>query len=162
MPGANAYEQRIQTICLLILTALALAGAMHLFRTVLIPFVLAIFLTYCLTPLIDVQVRRMKLPRFVALANSIVLGVLVLILVGLLISSAVFEVSANVDTYKGQIRQLVERVVNWEPLGYVGLDAEGAEEQLLRIPGEAVGTLVSGAVSGVMSVISNARWSSSS
>lgn len=48
-------EDRIQTSCLLILTALAIAAAMKIFSAVLIPFVLAIFLTYCLTPVIELQ-----------------------------------------------------------------------------------------------------------
>ena len=52
------HEQRIQTVCLLILTALGIAGALYAFRSVLIPFVLAIFLTLCLTPIIDVQVKK--------------------------------------------------------------------------------------------------------
>ena len=40
------YEQRIQTICLLILTALGITAALYFFASVLIPFVLAIFLHF--------------------------------------------------------------------------------------------------------------------
>ena len=58
-------EQKVQTIAILILTAIAVAVALKLFSSVLIPFVLAIFLTFGLSPLIDVQIRRMRIPRLV-------------------------------------------------------------------------------------------------
>ena len=56
------YEQRIQTGCLLILTALGIAGALYAFRSVLIPFVLAVFLTLCLIQVIDIQMKWLPMP----------------------------------------------------------------------------------------------------
>ena len=53
---ALAYP-RVQTVCLVALTLIALGVALYLLKPVLVPFVLAVFLTYCLTPLIDVQRR---------------------------------------------------------------------------------------------------------
>ena len=67
-------EEKVQTISILILTSIAVAAALKLFSTVLIPFVLAIFLTFCLSPVIDVQIKRMRIPRFVAILTTIFLG----------------------------------------------------------------------------------------
>ena len=68
------HDSRIQTSCLLILTAIAIAAAMKIFSAVLIPFVLAIFLTYCLTPVIDLQQKRLKIPRPLAVLTTVLVG----------------------------------------------------------------------------------------
>src|SRR5689334_745294 len=82
-------QDRAQTICLLILTFIASAVALYLLRPVLVPFVLALFFTYCLTPLIDFQVKRLSAPRGVAVVGAAVIGLAVLVLVGVLITVAV-------------------------------------------------------------------------
>ena len=58
----RAYH-RVQTFCLLTLTLLALGAALYLLRPVLVPFVFAVFLTYCLTPVIDAQRRHLQMPQ---------------------------------------------------------------------------------------------------
>ena len=65
------YEQRIQTGCLLILTALGISGALYALRSVLIPFVLAVFLTLCLIPAIDVQMKWLRIPRRTAISSEL-------------------------------------------------------------------------------------------
>ena len=47
-------DSRVQTVCLLILTFIAGAVALYLLKPVLVPFVLALFFTYCLSPVIGV------------------------------------------------------------------------------------------------------------
>ena len=59
--AARTADSRIQTICLVILCAVAMAAAAHWLRPVLVPFVLALFLTIGLTPLIDLQVRDLQI-----------------------------------------------------------------------------------------------------
>ena len=44
---------RVQTMCLLILATVATGFALYWLRPVLIPFVLAIFLMYCVRPVLD-------------------------------------------------------------------------------------------------------------
>ncbi len=56
-------EQRIQTVSLLAIAFVAAGAAMYWLRPVLIPFVLAVFLTYCLSPIIDLLMHRLRLPR---------------------------------------------------------------------------------------------------
>ena len=85
-------QQRVQTICLLILTALAITGALYLFKSVLIPFVLAIFLTICLSPVIDAQVKKFRIPRPVAILTTVLLGCAALALMGLLVTIAAKEI----------------------------------------------------------------------
>ncbi|MHC4101360.1 MAG: AI-2E family transporter, partial [Planctomycetota bacterium] len=89
------YEQRIQIVCLLILTVVAIGMALYFLRPVLIPFVLALFFVYALSPAIDLQARRLKIRRWLAAVNTIVLGCVLLFLLWLLIWSSVSQMAAN-------------------------------------------------------------------
>src|SRR5438132_6495156 len=92
-------DRRVQTVCLLILTFIASAVALYLLRPVLVPFVLALFFTYCLTPLIDLQVKRLGAPRGVAVVGAAVIGLAVLVLTGFLITAAVANLSRSFGSY---------------------------------------------------------------
>ena len=81
------YEQRIQTVCLLILTALCITAALYFFSSVLIPFVLAIFLTICLTPIIDLQMQWLRIPRRTAIFTTLAIGCGILALATLLVTA---------------------------------------------------------------------------
>lgn len=153
MDQSNQTPARISTVCLLILTGLALAAAMAEFSRVLIPFVLALLLTYSLAPIIDAQRRWLRLPRSVAIFNTIILGCAMLVLVGLFINSLVRQISGSTERYRAQINQLLIRITDWLPEGIV---PEGDSlTSLLKLPGASVTGLVSGAMSGVMNVVSN-------
>ena len=78
-PGVAGVEM-LRTASLLTLAALGILGAMYLLSDVLVPFVLAAFLSLLLNPLIDVQVRRMQWPRPVAIGVTFLAGALVLLL----------------------------------------------------------------------------------
>ena len=105
--GSEHHEQRIQTACLLILTALGIAGALYAFGSVLIPFVLAIFLTICLTPAIDVQMKLLRIPRRTAILTTVLLGCALLVMAALLVTEAANQIRTSKDDYEKQFRQLL-------------------------------------------------------
>ena len=53
--GTVERETRIQTACLLIISAVAIGASLFLLRDVMIPFVLAIFSALALSPLMAFQ-----------------------------------------------------------------------------------------------------------
>ncbi len=112
-------EQRIQTVCLLILSTAAVAAALYWLRPVLVPFVFAVFIAYGLLPLIELQVRQLHLPRPVAVCSTLVLGGVVLGGLGLLVSTSVSQLQDNADAYQGQIEIFVERISAVLPIGKV-------------------------------------------
>ena len=103
------YEQRIQTGCLLILTALGITGALYFFKGVLIPFVLAVFLTLSLGPIIDLQMKWLRIPRRTAILTTVTIGCAILILVTLLVTAAADEIVRNRDDYEDQFQQVLVR-----------------------------------------------------
>lgn len=103
------YEQRIQTGCLLILTALGIAGALYFFKGVLIPFVLAVFLTLSLGPVIDLQMKWLRIPRRTAILTTVTFGCTILVLGTLLVTAAADEIVRNRDDYEDQFQQVLVR-----------------------------------------------------
>lgn len=112
---AEHYEQHIQTICLLILTALGITGALYFFKSVLIPFFLAVFLTLSLGPIIDLQMKWLRIPRRTAVFTTIALGCAILALAILLVSVAVDQMVQNRDIYEKQLKQVLFQVRGWFP-----------------------------------------------
>lgn len=100
-------EQRLQTICLLILTSLAVALALYWLRSAMIPFVLALFFSYALAPFVDVQVRYLRLHSSVAVTATLVLGFFLLTSLAAVISTSVGQLSDSAVSYQAQIERLM-------------------------------------------------------
>ena len=104
----QAYdEQRIQTICLMIVAAAAITAGLYYLCDVLVPFVLAVFLAVGLTPLVDVQVRRLGLPHALAVVLTLTLALVALALVGLLVARSMTELTRNASDYQGRVGELL-------------------------------------------------------
>jgi len=169
------YEQRIQTGCLLILTALGIAGALYAFSSVLIPFVLALFLTLSLTPAIDIQMKWLRIPRRTATVTTVLFGCAILALAALLVTKAANQIVDSKDDYEKQFRQLLVQArglipSDWytsdpnDPNKSAGLSNDPNEpgnwfshpnEPLIRIPSDTVRRVLADTASSIMGVISN-------
>lgn len=134
---ASSVEQRIRTVCLLVLATVAVGGTLMLLRSVLVPFVLALFLSTALVPLLDYLHRRFRFPRGLAIASAAVFASGVLLFLVGLVSSAVTQVLAKDDVYITQVTRLIgrgeEAYLRWEErLGgalHLWSEAEPAEPE---------------------------------
>jgi AI-2 transport protein TqsA len=108
-----ALQQRTQTICLLTLTAIALGLALAFLRPVLVPFVLALFISMAVTPVMDFLHLRLRFPRALAIVATIAIGFLALILLGALVSSSLGELALQKDLYLGRISELKQNLSGW-------------------------------------------------
>lgn len=99
-------EQRLQTICLLILTSLAVALALYWLRSAMVPFVLALFFSFALAPFVDLQVRYLRIPSSLAVTATLVLGFFLLTTLAAIVSTSVSELTANAVSYQEQIERL--------------------------------------------------------
>src|SRR5688572_29082020 len=99
----SSKEFRVQTVCLIILTIIAIAFALYWLRPMMIPFVLALFFSIILTPLIDYQRKFFKIPRFMALFTTLVIGFLILMTLGLLVSASISQMIVNFDSYEEKV-----------------------------------------------------------
>jgi AI-2 transport protein TqsA len=122
-------ELRIQTVCLLILTILATAAALRWLRPIMIPFVLALLFSYSLAPVVEFQMRRLRLPHGVAVFGALLFVLVLLGGVGGIVTASVAQLAENTSVYEQQVRRLVHRVESALPLERLGL-----------VPGQADGT----------------------
>ena len=152
------YEQRIQTVCLLILTALGITGALYFFSSVLIPFVLAIFLTLCLIPAIDIQMKLLRIPRRTAILTTAAVGCALLVLGAFFVTWAANQIVESKDDYGKQFQQLLVKTRGLlPPEWYTKPEDPSADpsESLIRIPTNTIRKVLTDTASSIMGVISN-------
>jgi AI-2 transport protein TqsA len=148
-------QDRAQTICLLILTFIASAVALYLLRPVLVPFVLALFFTYCLTPLIDFQVKRLGAPRGVAVVGAAVIGLAVLVLAGVIATAAIASMSRSFGSYQQQFDKMTERVIGALPKRLVEPSSDGTTHWF-KPTEQAVGDFLAAAFAETRDAVSTA------
>lgn len=121
-------EMQIQTVCLIIIAAFALGTGLYLLRPVLVPFILAIFFAFMLSPLLDFQVQRLRIPRYLALVVTLLLGFLVLSTVGGLVASNVRDLASRSEEIQSVIETRLESMIEWGgdmvPLERLGIDPD--------------------------------------
>jgi len=174
-PKTENYEQRIQTGCLLILTALAITAALYAFSSVLIPFVLAVFLTLSLTPAIEIQMKWLHIPRRTAILTTVLIGCAILVFAALLVTAAANQIVDSKDVYEKQFRKLLVQARGLIPSDWYTDDpndpnkpddlsgdpneldkrVSDPNEPLVRIPTATVRRVLTDTASSIMGVISN-------
>ena len=145
--------QRIQATCLLALTAFAIAVALWWMSAVMIPFVLAILLTFALNPLVHLLTTRAKIPRTLSVLTIFGVGFLLFPVFGAVLSASMAELVTNASAYQDQIARLVTRGVELFDVERFGITRESVTAQLSNIP---VGSLVVGIANAVLQIFSNA------
>ena len=103
-------EHRVQTVCLLILSAVAVAFALYYLRTALIPVVLAFMLTMVLSPVVSFQVDRLRFPHAIAVAATMLLGIAVIALIYVVVSVSLTQLTNNLSKYESRLEQITERL----------------------------------------------------
>ena len=146
-------EQRIQTVCLITLTLIAVGAALYWLRPVLTPFVLAVFLAAILMPLRERLQRTLRLPSSLALVGTILVAAGLLLVLMSLVAAAGGQVVAGSETYQTQVLQLIERLTL--RLEEAGLDPDEYLDPLrAKIP-DFLTTVATGALNGVRGLLSS-------
>lgn len=147
-------ERRVQTVCLVTLTVLAVAAALKWLAPVLVPFTMALFIAVVLRPLVQVQERWLRLPRVAALVSTLLFGLVLLGLLATLVSASIAELAANADLYATQLAKLVDRVVNVLPTTVGEIDVEAQIRELAQLPLKQIGGLLLGTTNAVANLLS--------
>lgn len=110
LDGVRA-ELRWQGRCLSILATATIGMMLYVLRPVLVPFVVAVFLTVGLKPLLDLLQHRLKLGRLAAVAVVFLLAVGLLFALGVAIGSSIDEMVHD-NAYMNRAEEVVERVAS--------------------------------------------------
>jgi AI-2 transport protein TqsA len=100
----------LTTGCLMILAVVAIAIALIYTRAVMIPFVLAVFIVTVVSPIVDYQVVRFKLPRSVAIGVALLFVLAVLAIFGVLSIVAIEGMVADIREFTSTLNDLNKHV----------------------------------------------------
>jgi AI-2 transport protein TqsA len=110
--AAQFSESRLQTICLLFLSGLGFCLALYWLKPVLVPLLLALFLMYCLVPVIEHLHGACGISRGRAVFAASVIGIGVLVLFALILSATISQFVLEADLYKLEMKQKLQAVAN--------------------------------------------------
>ena len=115
---------------LMILATVALAGALAYTREVMIPFVLAIFITMAVSPIVDFQVVRWRIPSWIAITVALLMVLTVLVLLGVVFTLAVQTIIQAAGEYSEQVVQLTRRMLAELNTHHIKVDQARISEEL--------------------------------
>jgi AI-2 transport protein TqsA len=148
-------EQRFQTLCLFILTTIAVGAALYYLRGIMIPFVVALFFSIALSPGVEFQIRRLHLPRALALLTTLVLLFVVMSFVMGLVTTSLGQLTANSAAYQAKIVQIIDDVRIALPLEQLGIEIEDATfDPLTAISAKTVGSLLLVTTNAILDLLS--------
>jgi AI-2 transport protein TqsA len=142
----------LSTVSLMILAAVALAAALAYTRAVMIPFVLALFIFYIVSPLVDFMQVRLKVPRGLSIFFTLLVVLALMILLGLLITTSVRGLAASAPIYRERLTSMAE--AGFSILDRFGIDL-GQQDLLDGLKQLPILSMIRSTAGGVVSLISN-------
>lgn len=103
-------RSRIQTICLLVLTAAIITYFIYWLRPVLVPLVVAVFVVSGVGPILKTLQNRLGVTRLAAAFLTFLAGVAVLIVFGCSLWVSVIDLNNNSEAYLNRVSDIVEKV----------------------------------------------------
>jgi AI-2 transport protein TqsA len=147
-------EQRVQTVCLLVLTAIAVGVALHWLRPVMIPFVLAGFLAIALGPVVEAQVRYFKAPRGLAIVATLMTVFVGLNILAGFVSVAVRQLAAQIPLYQEQLARLMNDLAASVAFEWLGMDAASAAKPLSQMATDNLGSVLLTTTNALLAMVS--------
>jgi AI-2 transport protein TqsA len=150
MNKLQTEQTRLITVSLLIIAAVALGFAIKYASIVLIPFVLAVFITLLVSPILDFQVLRLKIPR--------PLAVFVTILIVLIILSILFIFAGRTaQTFIAKAGQYSDSIINMIDKSFLKMNEWGLnldQGQIGQDLKNHIPAFVTSSVGSIMGVVS--------
>ena len=145
-------ERRLQTACLLIITAILLAIMAYWMRAVLIPFVLSFFLFQLLVPIIRFICKRTRLPHWASVTITLLFVATLIIYASSLITDSVGGLINSADGYADRIGQLLDNI--WERYPTLKNRFQTLTQQQIDKFGEGFGSFLAAMTNSVVYLIS--------
>jgi AI-2 transport protein TqsA len=98
---------------LMIIAVVALAAGLVYTKIVLVPFVLALFLTTVVAPVVDFQVIRCKIPQSLAIVLALVLVVAFLSVLGMFLIVAIDAIDTTAREYINSFQNPTNQIFDW-------------------------------------------------
>ena len=145
-------ERRLQTACLLIITAILCAIAAYWMRTVLIPFVLSFFVFQLLAPLVKFLEKKARLPHALAVTLTLAIVGSVVVYTSSIVTNSVGQLLNSSDAYAARLDQILEKIWAEHP-SFEDRFKTLAQQQLEKFS-EGVGSFLAALTNSVVYLIS--------
>jgi AI-2 transport protein TqsA len=99
------------TVSLAIVAVVAVAVVLIYTRAIMIPFVVALFIVALVSPIQDFQIKRLRLPRIIAVVVTLFVVLFVISLVFLLIAEATTTIVSTAGEYSARFADLANRAL---------------------------------------------------
>jgi AI-2 transport protein TqsA len=143
---AGASLDRIRTICLFVLATAVVCAALYFLRSALVPFVIAAFFHFSLAPMVNWQRRRWKLPGWLAVTTTALVGLLVFAAFWAVLVLSISQIVNDAGNYQEKLTQLGESLFSWIPLEQLGITQQDLRDAMENQPAEAMRGLLPAAV----------------
>ena len=129
---AERYGEQswLTTASLVILAVVALAATLKFTRAVMIPFVVALFIVALVAPIQDFQVKRLKLPRVIAIIVTLLVVFFVIAMVSVSVVQAIRTIASTAGEYSESFAELADELL--KPLEYIYQREELRNEEAAR------------------------------
>tara|TARA_B110000495_G_scaffold43587_1_gene35768 strand:- start:1255 stop:2388 length:1134 start_codon:yes stop_codon:yes gene_type:complete len=107
--------QRTQNVCLVLLATIAVSFSLFYLKSVLLPFVIALFVVIGCRPILEFIEKQLKLPRSIAFALSFLIGNLLLFGFSLLLWFSITDLQNNSSIYQKRMNIIATWVVEKLP-----------------------------------------------
>ena len=113
MPTNTREQNQIITFSVLIIAFVASAFAFYYAKVVLIPFVLAMLLKTLIVPIIDFQIYKMRIYRFIAIPISIIIVICFFIIILPPLFNSITSFLENANDYQDRVIVFIDFILVW-------------------------------------------------
>jgi AI-2 transport protein TqsA len=129
----RSEQSWLMTASVGIIAVVALAALLIQTRTIMIPFVVALFIVALVAPIQDFQVKRLRLPRFLAVIVTLLIVLLIMAVASVFVVQAIRTIASAAGEYSTSFARMANRLL--KPIEYV-YQQEEAKPTSGASPGE--------------------------
>ena len=102
--------QKTQTTCLIILTTIAVGASLYFLSSVLLPFIIALFVVIGCRPILEFLQHRLNLNRFLAFGVTFLTGFALVAGLGIMVWASINDLSKHPEAYEKRLNSIANRI----------------------------------------------------
>jgi AI-2 transport protein TqsA len=150
--NSRDVRDRLLPVSLTIITGILLTGALFVMRPVLVPFVFSVFLFFVISPFVDWQQVKLKMPRSLAMGTTFIVLILIFAVFVILLGASIKGFVKSSGEYQLKLLNLLDEFAVYSRAQGYQLDLSIIRQSLIQLP---VVTWVTQVSSSVVTIVGN-------
>jgi AI-2 transport protein TqsA len=130
----NTPQSTLTTVSLLVIATILLAIALSYTRSMLIPFVFALFLSYFLAPWVTFFRQKLHFPHWLSVMGSMTLFLAILTFFALILRGSILQMIESFSLYEQKVSVMAQVVVDLAATFDIALDKEYILQRVQTLP----------------------------